>query len=162
MPDSATVTEAVPGDAMRGAAMVVVNCPELTKVVVCEAPFQVMEVALVKPEPLTVSGKAPLPAVALLGRRLVIPSDSLMMNVNAGGEILPDSATVTEAVPGEAMRGAAMVVVNCPEFTNVVVCAAPFQVMEVALVKPEPLTVSRKAGPPATVLLGTRLLIPSD
>ena len=85
-----------------------------------------------------------------------------MVKVKAGGLALPDSATVTEAVPAAAIRLAAMVVVNCPEFTKVVVCAAPFHVMDVALVKPDPLTVSKNEGPPAVALLGTRLLIPND
>ena len=111
--------------------------------------------------PLTVRVNAAPPATAEFGERLVRVAGGLMVKVTAGGEVCPESATVTDAVPADAMSEAGMVVVSCPVLTKVVVRALPFQVMAVALVKPAPLTVRRNAGPPAVALCGTMLLIDS-
>ena len=111
-PDATTLTDAVPAVAMRLAGTVVLTCPELTKVVARGDPFHVIETALVKPEPLAVNVKSGPPEIALFGERLVRTSGALIVKVSAGGEVLPDSATVTEAVPAVAMRLAAMVVVS--------------------------------------------------
>src|SRR5689334_13379576 len=130
---------------MRLAGTVAVNCVELTKLVVSAGPFHVISVAGVNPEPLTVRRNDGPPAIALLGCRLVSPK--LMKKVSGDGELCPDCTTVTLAVPTDAMRLAGMVVVSWPELTKLVVWVAPFQVIEVELVNPDPLTVRRKAGP---------------
>ena len=155
------VTDAVPDEAIRAAGTAAVSCPALTKVVTRLLPFQVTWLPLVKPVPLTVRVNAAVPATAELGDRLVRVAAALMVNVTAGGEGCPESATVTDAVPADAMSDAGTVVVSCPAFTKVVVRALPFQVILVALVKPAPLTVRRNAGPPAVALCGTMLLIDS-
>ena len=114
---------------------------------------------LVKPVPLTVRVNAAVPATAEFGDRLVMVAGGLMVNVTAGGEVCPVSVTVTAAVPADAIRAADTVAVNWPAFTKVVTRLVPFQVTCVALVKPAPLTVRVKAGPPAVALWGEILLI---
>ena len=155
------VTDAVPAEAIKAAETAAVSCPALTKVVTRGLPFHVTWLPLVKPVPLTVRVNAAVPATAELGDRLVRVAGALMVKVTAGGEVCPESTTVTEAVPAEAMSDAGTVVVNCPALTKVVVRALPFQVILAALVKPAPLTVRRNAGPPAVALCGTMLLIDS-
>ena len=81
------------------------------------------------------------------------------MKVTAGGELWPDCDTVTAAVPAEAMSAAGTAAVSCPALTKVVVRALPFQVTDVAPVKPAPLTVKVNPGPPATALVGEILEI---
>ena len=71
-----------------------------------------IDVAFVKPPPFTVSKNAGLPAIALLGERLVRVSAGLIVKVNGAGEVWPDCTTVTAAVPGLAIKDAAIVVVN--------------------------------------------------
>jgi hypothetical protein len=73
----------------------------------------------------------------------------LIVNVKAGGDVFPDSATVTIAVPADAIKLADIVVVNCPALTKFVVCEAPFHVIDVAFVNPPPFTVNKKDEPPA-------------
>jgi hypothetical protein len=56
------------------------------------------------------------------------------------------------------MFAALICVVNCVPFTNVVANSVPFQRIFVLVTKLEPFTVSVKAGLPANVLVGDRLL----
>src|SRR5579863_1615438 len=118
-----------------------------------------MEVALVNPDPLTVNKNDGPPATALLGwRLLIVRGGALIVNTRGGGVFCPDCKTLTLAVPGLAMRLAEIIAVSCPELTKVVFSARPFQVICVAPVNPDPFSVSRNAGPPATALFGTRLV----
>ena len=155
------VTEAVPVEAMRVAGTAAVSCPALTKVVTSGLPFQVTWLPLVKLVPLTVSVNAAVPATAEFGERLVRVTGGLMVKITAGGEVCPESTTVTDAVPADAISAAGTAAVSWPALTKVVVRALPFQVILVALVKPAPLTVRRNAGPPAVAFCGTMLLIDS-
>ena len=67
-------------------------------------------------------------------------------------------STVTEAVPGEAMSLAGIWAVSWLALTTVVVRAAPFHCTSEPLTKLLPVTVSVKAAPPATALLGESAL----
>ena len=67
--------------------------------------------------------------------------------------------TVTDSVPVEAMLAAGMAAVNCVEFTNVVVGAAPPKLTIEAATKLVPLIVSVKAAPPPTVVFGEIVVI---
>ena len=62
-----TVTDGVPGMAISVARMAAVSCVELTKFVVLAWPLKFTTEPLTKLEPLTVSVKAPEPAVAVDG-----------------------------------------------------------------------------------------------
>ena len=87
------------------------------------------------------------------------------MGVRGGGVIVKVRAletapsgfcTVTEAVPAAAMSVAGICAVSWVALTKVVVRVAPFQRTTELLTKLLPFTVSVKAGPPATALLGER------
>ena len=96
------MTAAVPAVAMSGAGTAAINCVALTNVVVRATPFHCTTAPVTKPEPLTVSVNAALPAIAV-----VCPSDPrtgtglLIVNVS-GLEVPPPGSgftTVTAAVP---------------------------------------------------------------
>jgi hypothetical protein len=77
-------------------------------------------------------------------------------------EVPPPGAglvTVTADVPVETMLEAEIAAVNCVEFTNVVVGAAPPKLTIEAATKFVPLTESVKAAPPATALFGEIVVI---
>ena len=57
-----------------------------------------------------------------------------------------------------AMRLADTAAVSCVDVTKLVLNGVPFHVTTMPLAKPEPLTVSVKAGPPATAEFGDRLV----
>ena len=72
-------------------------------------------------------------------------------------EVPPPGAglvTVTAGVPVEAMLAGGMATVNCVELTKVVASADPPKLTIEAATKLVPLTVSVRAAPPATILLG--------
>ena len=158
-----TVTGAVPCAAMSVAGMAAVSCVAFTKVVVRDAPFHLTTEPKTKLLPLTVRVKAPPPAVALLGTRVVNAGTglaALIVKVRAL-EVPPPGAglnTVTEAVPAAAMSVAGMAAVTCVAFTKVVVRAEPFHLTTEPETKLLPLTVRVKAPPPAVALLGTRVV----
>jgi len=110
-PSSTTVTFTVPGSAMRLAATCAVSCVALTKVVGKELLFHRTTALEIKPEPFTVSVKAPLPAVAAFGLSEEITGAGPIVNV-ALVDVTPPSTTVTVAVPGLAMKLAATCAVN--------------------------------------------------
>jgi hypothetical protein len=110
-PFSTTVTYAVPGAAMRLAATCAVSCVALTKVVGNEVLFHRTTALEIKPEPFTVSVKAPLPAIAAFGLSEEITGAGPIVNV-ALVDVTPPSTTVTVTVPGLAMKLAATCAVN--------------------------------------------------
>ena len=67
-------------------------------------------------------------------------------------------STVTEAVPAAAMSLAGIWAVSWVALTKAVVRAAPFHCTPEPLTKLLPVTVSVKAAPPATALLGESVL----
>ena len=146
---------------IRAAGTAAVSCPALTKVVTSGLPFQVTWLPLVKPVPLTVRVNGEVPATAEFGDRLVSVAAALMVKVTEGGEVCPESTTVTDAVPADAISAAGTAAVSWPALTKVVTRPLAFQVTCVVLVKPAPFTVRVKAGPPAVALCGEMLVIDS-
>jgi len=80
------------------------------------------------------------------------------VNVRAFDVLPPGFATVTLAVPVEAMSLAGIAAVNWEALTNVVVRFAPFHLTAELETKFVPSTVNVKAGPPAVKVLGFRLI----
>ena len=119
-------------------------------------PFQATLVLAVNPAPLTVRLNAGEPASAVCGEMLLMESPLVMVKVRGAG--WGWALIVTDAVPGVATSDACTVAVSWVEETKVVARDAPFQMICVAAVKPVPLTVREKDGPPATVVLGERLV----
>ena len=154
-PSSTTVTDSVPGVAMRLAVTWAVNSVEFTKVVVSAVLFQWTTAPERKPVPFTVRMKAGPLAVAAMGLREVITGSAATVKL-AAPEVTPFSTTVTDAVPGVAMRLAVTWAVNCVEFTKVVLSDVPFQSTTAPETKPMPFTVKVKATPPAAAVLGLR------
>jgi len=157
----ATVTAALPAEAMSLAKIAAVNCVALTKVVVRLAPFQCTVEAVTNPEPFTVSVNAPEPASVLDGDSELIVGGGLLM-VNAAALVDPPPGvglnTVTFTVPPVAMSLAKIAAVNCVALTKVVVRPAPFQRTTEVETKVVPFTVNVKAAPPAVVLVGEMLV----
>src|SRR5256885_4805646 len=154
-----TVTCGVPAAATSAAAMAAVSCVALTKTVVRAAPFQLTVEPLTKLLPLTVSVKAALPADVLVGDRAARVGDELFTVNVCAAELPPPGAgvtTVTCGVPAAATSAAAMAAVSCVALTKVVVRVAPFHLTVLPLTKPVPFTVSVKAGPLTSALLGVR------
>jgi hypothetical protein len=135
-----------------------VSCDVETKVVLSGEPFHVTTVPLENPEPVAVSVNAAPPATAVFGEMLVRVSAGLIVNV-AGLETSVPFCAVIDAEPGCAIRLAATVAMICPELTDVKGSAVEFQYTTVLLLKPPPLTVSVKAGPPAVAEAGEMLEI---
>ncbi len=105
-----------------------------------------------------VSENAGPPGAAAGGARDVITGvGGVMVNVSALETRLPLLA-VTVADPDCAIRFAVTPAVNCVALTNVVAMAVEFQLTVVLAVKPLPVTVSVKAGPPAVAVDGERLV----
>jgi hypothetical protein len=115
-PGFTVVMVAVPAEAIKPAETVVFNCVPLTNVVGSDAPFQRTVEPLTNPDPFTVSVKAPPPAVARFGLRLVMVS-ALTVNVTPLEVPPPGFTTITVAVPALAIRLAATEAVNWPLFT---------------------------------------------
>ena len=108
-----TVTVAVPGEAMRFAAMAAVNRAGLTNVVAKESPFQRTVELAANPKPLTVRINAAPPACAVDGFKLLIcGAAGVIVNVELLLGAPFAELTVTVTLPGEAMRFAVMNAVN--------------------------------------------------
>src|SRR5438046_9987740 len=127
-----TVTDAVPAVATSPAGIAACNWVPLTNVVVRALLFHRTTDPLTKFVPFTVSVKAPVPAVALLGTSE--PSvgtglaGTLIVNVSAF-ELPPPGGGVdtrTEAVPAVAMSAAVIVARSWVALTKVVVRAFAF------------------------------------
>jgi len=89
---------------------------------------------------------------------VVIVSDALPTVKGSAFDVDPPGfTTVTVAVPAEAIELAGTDAVSWVVLTNVVVRADPFHCTVDPTRKPDPLTVSVKAGPPAAAELGERL-----
>ena len=65
---------------------------------------------------------------------------------------------MTDAVPAVAIRAEGTLAVSWLALTKVVVRFVPFQVTTVDAVKPPPLAVRVKVGPPAVALVGEMLV----
>lgn len=120
---------------------------------------------LTKFVPFTVKVKAALPAVALVGERLVMPGTGLFTVKFEAAEVPPPGAgftTFTERVPAVATSLAVMLAVSCVALTKVVVRLLPFTCTTDVLTKLPPFTVKVKAAPPAVALAGERLVIVGD
>ena len=91
------------------------------------------------------------PTVAVI----VVPLPSVKFHHNNSGVAEPEGfCTVTEALPAAAISAAVSAAVSWVALTKVVGRFAPFQRTTEPLTKLLPFTVSVKAGPPATALLG--------
>ncbi len=138
------------------------NCVDDKKVVASGLPFQVTEVALLNPAPLTVSVKPGPPAVTADGEILVSVSRDVTTNCSEAGWGCP--VTLTELVPGFANKAAGTVARSWLEETNCVASPDPFHVTVVPAPKlegarnPDPFTVSVNAGLPNGAELGDRLV----
>jgi hypothetical protein len=134
-------------------------------VVGLSAPFhRTFDVAM-KLLPVTVRVKAGPPAVAELGKMEVRVGTGLLaaLMVNVFAEEVPPPGvgltTVTLAVPADAMSVAGIAAVSCEAETYVVVRANPFHRTDELEIKPVPVTVRVKAGPPAVAELGERVVM---
>jgi hypothetical protein len=158
-----TVTAAVPDCTRSLARMAAVTTDELTKVVTRALLFQFTTAPLTKFDPLIVSVKAGLPAVALLGckedstgARFCVTDWTVKF---AALEIPPPGAgldTVTGNVPAVATSAALIVAVNCEALLYLVGRALPFHRTEEVVMKLPPLTVKVKLADPATMLDGDK------
>ena len=130
----------------------------LTKVVVKVEVFQCTFEPETKFDPLTVSVKDAPPAVAPLGEIELIAGNGLL-TVNVFADDVPPPGpgfvTVTLIVAPVAMSVAGIEAVSVALLEKVVVRGAPFQFTTEVARKPEPFTVSVKAGSPAVALAGT-------
>jgi hypothetical protein len=81
-----------------------------------------------------------------------------MVKVAALEAAVPGLTTVTLALPGLAVKLAGTVALNCAPPRNVVTNGAPFHCTTEPATKPEPLTVSVNAGPPAGDEVGFKLV----
>jgi hypothetical protein len=84
---------------------------------------------------------------------------ALMGNATEADGLPPLFTTVTLALPTVAISAADTDAVNCVEPTNAVARAVPFHCTTALLRKFVPFTVSVKAGPPAPVAAGFRLMM---
>src|SRR5205085_2127532 len=123
------------------------------------APFQRTLEPVTKLLPFRVRVKAAPPTLALEGESDVSDGAGVVI-VNVWAPEVPPSTpgivTVTWAVPTAAMSEAGIAAVSCVALTNVVVRVAPFHLTVLPLTKPVPATVSVKAGPLTSALLGVR------
>lgn len=156
-----TVTLAVPGVVTSAAVTVAVSFELLTKAVVRPVPFHNTVAPLTKLPPFTVNVNLALPAITVDGDREVALGTGLLMAKARDGEDVPPPgagfATVTAAVPVDAMSLAGTVAVSLMALTNVVVSAELFHCTVEVFTKFEPFTVSVKPAPPTMALVGERL-----
>lgn len=142
--------------------MIVVNCVLLTTVVEWAEPFHATAAPERKPVPFTVRVKELPPAVAVAGDNEVRVGGGLAMVKATAFEAPPPGeglTTVTALELGDAMSAAVMLAVNCVEFTNVVVRAAPSHCTIAPETKLLPVTVRVNAALPATAVAGLREVI---
>lgn len=160
-----TVTLALPATVNKDAGAWQVSCKEFTNVVVNAVPFQLTTDDAIKLFPFTVIFRAPAPTVTLAGDMEVIDgtgfTEILLIVKTNDADVPPPGAalnTVTLAEPAVAIRLLLTTAVNCVAFTNVVVKAAPLQLITEPLIKPLPDTVIVNAGSPAIALSGEIVL----
>lgn len=159
---SVTVTDALPGATISAADICAVNCVALTKVVGCELPFQSTVDCWEKPEPVTVRVKEEPPAITLDGDiELSTRTTGVTVKFCKAEVPFTGSFTETEKVPGEAICAADICVVNCVPLTKFVGIGEPSQSTVDCWVKPKPVTVSVKDGPPAAAEDGLSEVIPN-
>src|SRR6267143_5615650 len=158
-PGIVTVTWAVPTAAMSEAGIAAVTCVGLTRVVVRAAPFQPTLAPMSNPVPVSVSVNPAPPAVALEGDSAVSVGPPALTGRLSAADVPPPGAavvTVTFAMLAVTRSVAGIAAVSCVALTNVVVRVAPFHLTVLPLTKPVPDTVSVKAGPLTSALLGVR------
>jgi hypothetical protein len=111
--------------------------------------------------PFTVRVKVAPPAVTEDGLTLemVGVGTALMGSATEDDGLPPLFTTVTLALPTVAISAAGTDAFSCVELTNVVARPAPFHCTTAPLRKLVPFTVSVKAGPPAPVAAGLRLVM---
>src|SRR5882762_5030078 len=158
-PGIVTVTWAVPTAAMSETGIAAVTCVALTRVVVRAAPFQRTLAPMSNPVPVSVSVNPAPPAVALEGDSAVSVGPPALTGRLSAADVPPPGAavvTVTFAMLAVTRSVAGIAAVSCVALTNVVVRVAPFHLTVLPLTKPVPFTVSVKAGPLTSALLGVR------
>src|SRR6266404_5372508 len=154
-----TVTCGVPAVARSDAGIAAVSWVALTKVVVRAAPFQRTLEPLTKLLPFRVRMKAAPPTLVPEGDSAVSVGPPALTGRLSAADVPPPGAavvTVTLAMPATARSVAGIAAVSCVALTNVVVRVAPFHLTVLPLTKPVPVTVSVKAGPLTSALLGAR------
>jgi hypothetical protein len=156
-----TTIASLPATCVSVSSTATVSCVELTYVVVRAFPLRVTEELTTKPVPLRVTVRAPLPASALVGERLV--SVGTGFGATTANERLPlvpppgaGFVTVTASLPALAMAAAGMAAVTWVDEMYVVVSVVPLKETVAPLTKPIPVTLSVKAAPPAVAELGER------
>jgi hypothetical protein len=157
-----TVTPSVPAVAISGAVIEAVTCVASTNVVVLGVPLKFTTEPETKPVPFTVSVKAEAPAIALVGESEVIAGAGLLTPNDELVEVPPPGAglvTVIGKLPTAEMSASVIAAVNCAALTNVVALAPPLKLTTELETKPDPFTVSVKAGPPTIATVGERLVI---
>ena len=156
-----TVTRAICPCAMSLARMAAFNCMALTTVVFRAEPFHITAEVDTNFLPLTVSVKAAPPAVTLEGESEVIAGTGLLIVNVCAAEVPPPGEglnTTTDAVPAAEMSAALIAAVSFVLLTKVVVRFEPFHCTTDVFTKFVPVTVSVKAGPPATALEGANVV----
>src|SRR5579883_330800 len=123
---------------MRLAGMAAVTCVALAKVVLSAVEFIITTAPATKPVPLTVRFTAGLPATTEAGEMLVITGPGSVIAKFSAFEVRLPAATVTEAVPGCAIRFAGTDAVSCVVLTNVVASEDPFHTTVAPDVYPAP------------------------
>jgi hypothetical protein len=134
---------------------------ELTNAVRRAEPFQLMVAPAANDVPFTVRVKVAPPAVTEFGLTLdrVGVGTALMGNATEADGLPPLFTTVTLALPTVAINVADTDALNCVALTTVVARPVPFHCTTAPLRKFVPFTVSVKAGPPAPVAAGLRLVM---
>ena len=159
-PGVETETCAVPAAAMSAAVMAACKVVLDTKVVVRAVPFHCTTDEDRKLAPVTVSVNAAPPTRVELGFKDPAVGTGLLVIVKVNVLVGPPPGagvkTETCAVPGVAMSAAVMAACKLVLDTKVVVRALPFHLTIEGGLKPVPVTVSVKPGPPATAELGFR------
>jgi hypothetical protein len=157
-----TVTLTEPAAAISAAVMDAVNFVPLTNVVVVAVPLKFTTEDGTKLVPFTVSVKAAVPAVALVGEIEVMVGTGLLTANGEAPDVPPPGAgfvTVTLNVPAVAISATVIAAVNCVALTKVVVVAVPLKVTTEEELKFAPFTVKVNADPPARANVGESELI---
>ena len=162
VPDATTVTFATPGVVMSKAEIVAVNWLEEINDVARGLPFHRSTESAVKPAPLTINGKLGPPAFAESGLKLLSTGGDLgagLMVSRTALDVPPPGVelnTVMFACPAAVVSLAVTMIVNCVAEMNVVGRGKPFHLTCELALKPAPVIVSRKPGPPASTRSGLK------